>query len=446
MEKNRLSPDSPRLGWLYLTPGSEPGEVPAMLLDKDSSVQLTLPLSEAYDREAPYSRWWSDGIMHMDDPDRSKHSYAPPRSLVFQDTLGTVSLVGCRSTNYRSSMVAGHGTVVANYAVLGGRSFGYEHINGMRTESPAISAWTKLSAISSRREHDDRHRVKALHMTLSSPPDVPLARSMNLALRVAWRTDPKPGTFVATEAVQVETLTKDVRGWPDHLRHHGAMLDLVTIAGWKPFGFSKVMVRLDSDVVEGPRGSREVPRWLQVVAHGLPEQSEPFDAVKFLFPYAEVGPRGVKRWLRLREDYARVIEPLLSIVRSDAPWSVASVVHSGIALESLGYLIDVYDNDGANLNSRKAISFNNGLRVILEDMAVKPFDTEGWIERANESYMGAKHADRGEMPDVVDMINSLRENLNILRFWIALRLGVRPQTLLDNMRFDPNSSPFRAVE
>lgn len=446
MDENRLTPDSPRLGWLYLSPASDPGEVAAMLLDKDSSLQLTLPLSEALDREAPYSRWWSDGVMHMDDPSQTKHSYEPPRSLVFQDALGTVSLVGCRSTNYRSSMAAGHGIVVANYAVLGGRSFGYEHINGMRTESPAISAWTRLSAISSRRETDDRHRIQALHMTLSSPPDVPLARNMNLALRVTWRADPKPGTFVATEAVQVETLTKDERSWPEHLRFHGAMLDLVTIAGWKPFGFSRVTVRLDSDVLPDPRGGHEEPRWLQVATHRFPEQIEPFDKTKFLFPYDEVGPRGVKRWLKLRKEYERAIDPLLSIVRSDEPWSIASVVQSGIALESLGYLIDVNDNDGAHLNRFEGIAFNKGLQVILDDMEIKPFDTEGWIERANASYMGAKHADRGEMPDMVDMLNSLRENLYILRFWIALRLGVKPATLLDRLRTDPNRSAFRALD
>lgn len=447
MPKNQITPGESRLGWVFVSPESEIGEVSAMLVDKDSSIQLVLPLGGIMRDGAPHSRWWSHGIMHMDDPDRTRFSYAPPKSLVFHDTSGTVALVGCRSAGYRGNIGAGRGVVIANYAVLGGRSFGYGRVNGMRTEAPAIAAWTKITARSISTEKDERNRVRSLNLKLESPPRVSLARTFNLGLRVHWWTDPEPGSFTATEAVQVETNLRDARSWNDHLTHHSAMLDLVTIAGWQPFGFSRITVKLDSDVLESKFVHEAEPKWREVVTHRLPRQEGPLEKLKFLFLFNEIGPRGVKRWLALREEFYRMIDPLLGIVRSEEPWGLASVVQSGIALEALGYQLEISEHGGRNLNRYGGIAFNKGLRHILDDLTVTPFeDADGWIERANASYMGAKHPDRGDMPDTVDMANSLRENILVLRFWIAQRLGVSTETLASRLRSEPHREAFIAEE
>jgi hypothetical protein len=106
---NELVPGEPRLGWVYLNGGSDARKVAAMLRDTGSSIELTLP---------------------------TKHSYAPPRVLIFQDSFGEVALVGCRATSYQSNFAAGHGLVVSNFAVLGGRHFAYEEINGIVQRRP----------------------------------------------------------------------------------------------------------------------------------------------------------------------------------------------------------------------------------------------------------------------------------------------------------------------
>ena len=444
---NVLVPGEPRLGWVYFGGGSGAAKAAAMLRDTGSSIELTLPLDEAAPDGHPYSRWWSDGIMHMDDPDRTKHSYVPPRVLVFQDSLGEVALVGCRATSHEGNFAAGHGRVVSNFAVLGGRHFAYEEINGMRSEAPAMAAWTHLSAMSIEHETDDQNRVQTVTMALSSPPAISLSRHLNAEMRMTWRTDRPAGGFVASEAVQVQTLVKSTKTWEEHLKLHGALLELVSIAGWRPFGFANVEVQLSEDRIKLSPTKHGEPRWLRVVDHRLPKQSKPVGNVKFLFPYREIGPRGVKRWLKLRDDYDRAIGALLSILRSDEPWGIASVVQSGIALEALGYAIDIHKNQGIHLDRRKQLPFNTALQVILDDMEVRPFtDTDEWIRRANEAYMGAKHPDRGEMPDSLDLTNVLRENLYVLRFWIGLQLGVKPASLLDRLSFDPSRLPFRLVE
>lgn len=444
MASNELIRDEPRLGW-FVDGNPKTEHIAVMLRDTGAAVELTIPLMDMRGGDDAYSRWWSTGILFMDDPDRSKYSYKSPRVLMMRDDYGPVVLVECRAFGYRRSFAVGRGQIVANYAVLGAESLDYEEICGMRTEAPALAAWTRLSGMEVSVERDDENRAKSVHMTLTSPPPVALARRMNLTMLPTWRTEWPTGSFIATEGVKLETTVSKARSWDEHLQVHGALLDLVSIAAWKPFGFSVVQVQR----VEGERGGRADPSaeksWLNVATHRLPRHAEWDKEPQFLFPYDEVAPKGVKRWLRLRSDYGRVVGPLLNILRSEKPWSHASLVQSGIALEMLGYLVDTIKNDGGNLNSRSQMNFKVGLQVILDDMETKPFnDTAGWIDRASDAYMGAKHPDRAE-PDSLDMLNALRENLLVLRFWIALQVGATPKTLNDRVGTQPHSHEFVAA-
>lgn len=441
MAKNELVPGEPRLGW-FIDGDPDTHQIAVMLRDTETAIKLTVPLQGMFSKDDPYGRWWSSGVKFGDDPDRTKYSYRPPRVLLMNDVHGPVVLVGCRSTGSTSSFRAGKGHIVANFAVLGGRHLNFEKIHGLRTEVPALAAWTRLSSMAVETETDRDSRIQSVQMTLANAEAILLSRTLNLEMRSTWRTERPNGGFLAYEGVELETSVQRARTWEDHLQIHGAVLELVSIAGWKPFGISSVKVLRTDDPDRNWAGSSRGEHWLPVVTHRLPKQKAWAKDPRFLFPYPEVGPRGISRWLRLRKNYGRVVGPMLNILRSDDRWGHSSLVQSGIALEALGYLIDVEKNDGANLNGRKQMNFKPGLRVILADMKVTPFeDTEGWIERADASYMGAKHPDRSE-PDSLVQINTLRENLLILRFWIGLQLGVRPKSLSTALNMDPLANEF----
>ena len=117
---------------------------------------------------------------------------------------------------------------------------------------------------------------------------------------------------------------------------------------------------------------------------------------------------------------------------------------SGIALEQLGYLIELKHNQGTQLNDRGSLSFMKALDTILDDMSSLPIEedeVEDWKERCRNVYMGAKHGDREEA-DHLTTLNTLRENLLILRYWIAQTLGVSGEVLDRNLAFDPLSGGF----
>lgn len=439
--ENALIPGEPRLGW-FVDGNPDTERVAVMLQDTGTAIEITIPLKGMFSKDDPYRTWWSDGMHFVDDPNGTKHSYKPPRVLLVEDAHGPVVLVGCHSKGFRSNLHVGQGQIVANFAVLGGSHLRYEKIDGLRTEVPGLAAWTRLSSMEVQVATDVRHRIKSVQMKLVDAQPVSLARPLNLEMRSSWRTEQPTGKFLAYEGVELDTSVRQPRTWDEHFLIHGAVLDLVSIAAWRSFGISSVQVRRIDDPERNIAGSSMGDRWLRVSTHRLPEHRPWANEPRFLFPYQEIGPRGVARWFRLRKTYGRVVGPLVNILRSEEPWGHSSVVQSGIALEHLGYLIDVDKNDGIHLNNRKQMNFKPGLQVILDDMKVKPFpDHSAWIDRADAAYMGLKHPDRPE-PDTLVMMNTLRENLLILRFWIGLQLGARPESLMDALANDTLAYAF----
>lgn len=444
MTKNELIVGKPRLGW-FIDGNKLTNPIAVMLRDTGAAIELTVPLQEMLGENDPYDRWWSQGIMFVDDPQRSKHSYRPPAVLLMCDQSGSVALVGCRATGSSRNFQVGQGQIVANYAVLGGRSLKFDKINGLRTEVPALAAWTRLSSMEVDVTKDESNRVQSVQMTLTNAPEVHLARPLNLTMHSTWRTENPHGSFLAYEGVKLKTCVVRPRGWEDHLHLHVAVLDLVSLAAWRPFGFSSVEVLRTDDSVTSAGGTVLYEKWSSVATHRLPLHEPWTREPRFLFPWAEIGPRGVSLWLNLRKDYYQVISPVLNVLRSDHMWSHASAVQSSIALEALGYLIDTLKNAGAHLNSRKQINFKPALQVILDDLTERPFaDTAGWISRANNVYMGAKHPDHLE-PDTLIMLNTLRENLLIVRYWIAQQLGATADSLRQGLRTDPLAREFEAI-
>jgi hypothetical protein len=137
MPENELIVGTPRVGWFLDGDHSTP-PLGVMLEDTGEQVVLSLPTGVADDA---YRRWFAFGTMFVDDPDRSRFSYAPPNVTMFKDADGPVVLVGCRAAGHREREV-GVGRIVANFAVVGGTNLNYDAINGLRSEIPALARWT----------------------------------------------------------------------------------------------------------------------------------------------------------------------------------------------------------------------------------------------------------------------------------------------------------------
>ena len=458
MADNELIVGEPRLGWL-IDGNPETPEAAVMLRDTGSVIELRIPLQGMLREDGPYARWWSSLTMHADDPEQTKYSYTPPRVMLFHDDCGVVALVGCRAGGTRQTLDAGYGVIVANYAVLGGRSLKYDKINGMRSDLPAMASWTGITSLIVKANNDAEGLLESVQVELKRLSPVSISRTLNLAIHPLWEARQPHAAFSARERIMLGTMVKDARSWEDHLMVHGAVWDLVSIAAWRPFTVARLEVCRGDDLVRTSRGTTE--RWSQVVTHRLPQYSDDNSRkLSFLFWYDNIGARGVKRWLHLREEYTDAFDPFLSILRSDEPWSDANVVQIGIVLEKLGYLIDIKKNEGDHLNGHNQLSFMEALQVILDDMPVTPFvgddetenevhenessvdnTSDAWKRNIRAAYMGLKHADR-TMPDSLDLINALRKSILVVRFWIAVQIGVHKNFLKEARKYDPLSKRF----
>lgn len=462
MADNELIVGEPRLGWLIDGNPKTP-ETAVMLRDTGAIIELRIPLQGMFREDGPYARWWSSLTMHADDPEQTKYSYTPPRVMLFHDDRGFVALVGCRASGARQARHAGYGVIVANYAVLDGISSKYDKINGMRSDIPAMSAWTGITSMAVKPNNDSEGLLEAVQVELKRLPPVSISRTLNLVIHPLWDASQRRAAFSTRERIMLETKVKDARSWEEHLMVHGAVWDLVSIAAWRPFTVTRLEVCRGDDLGNTLKGTTEC--WRRVATHRLPQYGDDDSRkLSFLFWYDNIGARGVKHWLRLREEYTDAFDPFLSILRSDDPWNDTNVVQIGIVLEKLGYLIDIKKNEGAHLNGQDQLSFMKALQVILDDMPVTPFvgddesenevhenelsvdDTsDAWKRNIRAAYMGLKHADR-TMPDSLDLINALRKSILVVRFWVAHQLGVHENVLKEGRKYDPLSKPFIGID
>lgn len=446
MANNTLVEGQPRIGWM-IDGNPDTPHIAVMLELTSEQIVLTVPTQGMFGHDDPYGRWFSRGIEVVSDGQVLEPT-EPPRVLKFYDFRGVVMLVGCRTAGWNSSMGAGAGRIVANYAVMGDHDLAIERINGVRTEMPALAAWTRLSSTERRTVTDEAHRVQELTITLRSPSATKLSNRKNFTLQPSWRTSaPERGTLAAHDVVQLVSQTVAKDGWDENLVLHRAIQDLISLSAWRAFGYSRIEVgvRTDQTDDDNPRfGARPHVEWSEVVTHRLrlhqPWKSEP----RFLFTYADIGAAGVRLWLKLRDRYERALFPLIGVVDQRGMFAESRVLQTGIAVEALGFQLASEATPSA-LNSRGQISYSDALQLIIDDMPVVPIpDVAAWRDRSRLSYMGVKHADN-PMPDMLTVANAYRENALVLRYWLASKLGCPDAVLRERLDMDPLASEYVAA-
>lgn len=446
VSSNDLVVGSPRLGRLIDGDERTP-EVAVLLEDTGGQVQVVVLTGGVASRD-PYERWFSGSqVMYGDDPERVLYAYKPPRVAMFYDVNGPVALVGCRAGKARSSMTGGRGVVEVDFAVLGARHMNYEKINGVRVEMPGLSPWTRMKSVHVTPSAGSDGRVRNLEVRLEAPDAVHLSRRVNLGLRPTWRTSRSEsgGTFEAHDVVELMTATQRPRAWVEHLDTVLAVRELMCLSAWKPLGFTKVAVNRGDDPQRVLSGDAIGERWAQVVSYRFPTHQDWVQEPNFLFYFPEIGSAGVRRWLRLRRHFSRAFKPLVEILDQEDAFVSTRLVQTGIALEALGYQL-LLDAGAVPPNKRLVVKYHEALDAVLGDMAHIPLDDQkGWKDRSSQCYRGVKHADNS-LPGTLDLLNTYRENVLVLRYWLAARMGLDDAALKARLEDDPLGRPWVAAE
>lgn len=433
MGNNEISETHPRIGWLMTDREGAP-QFPGMLTMEGRRLRLTVPtpgMIQAETQPCPYTARWPSS------EDEAEGTL--PHEILFHDVHGSISLIGCAATSWNQGGDAGQVSCRPDFAVMDAATLGYSTIQGMRVDMPALISWTGLRSLDLKIEPNDEGKARAATVRAEAPDAIEVSSELRLHIKPTWRTHQRDslGEFGMAEAVEVATASEQPLSWDAHLKPVSAMRDLVVVAGWRNFGFRQIMVNRRDDPQRVMSGDAIGERWARVVTHRFPFHEDWEKAPRFLFQLDDIGPHGLETWLSFREDYQRAVAPLVGIASRPEAYLEARLMHSGVAIESAGYIARREAGESGRFNYRAAAE------TILSQMNYIPFeDASAWLERSTRTYREVKHADN-PYPNTIEMVNAVRENCLILRCWFALRLGVPTETLKRNVELDPMSKELR---
>jgi hypothetical protein len=441
---NQLPIGESRFGdFVDFDPGTP--DVKAALQRSEAGISLTLAWSEP---SSPYAQWFiRDDIAEM-----VKESGAgepqPPSRVLFHDSHGSVLLLGCRARGYHSNMFGpGSGTVHAYAAVLGVENdCDFESPHGLRSQVSGLREWLGVSS----------WKVD-FHGTDPALPDVtvtPLDREsieignidgLSLSLDPGWRLDPNEGVdkMVLHDLLRCTTRSQPGAPWSAHVQVHRAIRDLLVLSRWCAESLVEVAALRNDDPLVTLDDVEHGPQWRQVVVKAVvPEPSETRHR-QHLIRFDDLGADGVRRWIRLRDEYRRALDPVISGIELKDATAHTMLAHTAPGLEALGYLLML--RDGVKPARAAGSTLGGRFERILADVGdCLPFDGPEWGRTTSTVYNALKHANRAA-PEPVDVANAWRKCVMVVRAWVALELGVPRGTVKDRLAGDPQASKFVRV-
>lgn len=445
---NELEVGQSRIG-LMIDGLPETPRVAVKLERTDKRIEVTIPFLDGH--ADIYQYWFSSGISYGDDPERNKRRYEPPLSISFYDAKGPVGLVGSHASGATIALGGagtGEGLLTLDYAILGaGSATDYESINGLRSEVEGLGTWIGLRSLEAEREVEDG-RLKSVNLRLQASPSIRAGRLLNAEFQSNWRYGPGPGPdqTTITERMQIHTQIKKAASWEDHFRVHFSIRNILRISSWRPLNFVSHEVMSGSDPVRTLDGKSHGNQWLPVVTYrtGIAEAGTKLSGGDFLFLYADIGSGGVERWGQLSRKFERGLTPLVGLLDLEGATLEAHLAQVGIGFEMLGY--DLLIEAGESKTKARDAHFVGQVRAVTSVVAgVLPFSAEGFPSLLRRTYTGVKHADK-DRPDRQSMHLAYLESIQVLRAWVALRLGMPKQKLKTALERDSITRHIRDIE
>jgi hypothetical protein len=421
-----MTGNAARIGFLF--DGDPTTDLMSALYEFDETgVRLHVPFMS---NEDVRSRWWSHGILHMDDLDRTKYYYEPASELDYIDYKGPVGLLGCVSSDATRDVGGGvgRGTISARYALEGAReAANFTKLNGFRSEIDGLSYWLAYSAHQTSIKRQKDGRPSEVTTTMKPVDAVTLGTSLNLK---AIAKGTAPGGWSPEAAyrsrVFIETFSTRPREWQEHLELHYAVRNLVRVAAWRPINFQSHQATSLKESVD-LRGKlhnqwREVRTATTGVADSVWRTQD-----RFMFAFSEIGTKGISRWLKLVSKYEHGITPLVGLLDLEGATIDAIISQLGIAIEAVGYqsLVDSGKTPAAANRTNVANRIDHLIDEVRGSLSF-PHATFG--QGFADSYNSVKHANRDVVAPEVK-IDHFQNGVELLRVWIALRLGLKPTTL-----------------
>jgi len=415
-------------------------KVKVVLENSDQGIGITIPWSNDED---PYASWFLRDIGVAQAP---PYPVGPPvpKRVLFSDSYGSVLLIGCRARGFHTNLMGpGAGTLWARAAVMGvDHDVDFENPHGLRTDISGLRTWLGVSSWSETWEYAHKS-VKATVRSVDVP-DIEVGEygGLNLSIRFsgAIRREEESGQRVLLDFARCETRSDEQLNWEAHLKLHHAVRDLLVLSRWYDESCVESFVLHFSDPNLTLDGKYHGKQWRTVVMPNTETRVASEGRMPYLIKYSDLEPAGLLRWIALRDEYARALDPVISSIRLRGATPNTLLAHTGPGLEALGYLLML--RDGCLQRDAARAPLKSRFKRISKDLgSCLPFEVDEWVNDAVRSYNGLKHANRSE-PDTVDLLNAWRKSVLVARAWVAAELGIPVERLKERFSNDPQRHPY----
>lgn len=362
-------------------------------------------------------------------------STSTPTSLRFRDTRGEVILGGCRDLGTTvSSIGTGSTRLRADRVVQAGDvQTDYGDVDGMSTEIDGLAAWSGMTTIETIIEKDPL----AVVIRAQNRNAIDLGGSPAVTIESSFTHNPMPKTSVhsITDTATLRTRSEVLTDWKQHAAVHHMYQDLMCLVYGTPcFARIASVKREDDQPFVRPGDRRRTWREVYEPTFGRTLQHrEPFDRIRSrpLFRYTDTDPEKLASWGTEWEFWSRPTWIAVTTMFQRGTTIEARLLQMGVALEALGYAI--WKIGGAS-GGRPTPAFPSLLRLIVDLVPVEHPSLFGtrtasqWVTEFNRAFKGAKHADN-PLPDPSRAYELSTGALNIIRAWLASRLGVSAERI-----------------
>jgi hypothetical protein len=411
----------------------------ATLVRTEGGVSFSMTFN--HEETPEYRRWFTaDGFFAADGAEDTK-PVGPPSELMFDDSHGQIALLGCRAVNWHTNFHTGYGTIQASAAVVGASSTAYAKITGLRSEVSGLRSWVGATSIKNKPERNPETKRLKQTFVLEAPDPINIPDS-GLSFSPDFVSSQKTDTVSIRDVVQLIHRTEQEEPWHVHQGAQLAVRDLLAISRWRAETVTPAFVCRPDDLLPDANDQpTERPWWRKAIYSDTPSPMEETTKIEHLIWWDELKPEGMVKWIKLREDFARAIDPAVSSIYLKNSIIEVQLTQIAIGLEALGHLIAMRD-DGSTEAQANALNFKERLIRIAQDVPdVLPFVNDTWAQTMATAYNSLKHVNRPtqQLPMVA---NSWREGTLLFRAWIAAELGLDHEEIKSRLARDRHSRPL----
>lgn len=437
---NELLRGTRRTGDFYDSYADTP-EVKVTLERSDSGIGLTVAWSGP---EVPDAAWFMSNGGFLLGAELQSEPKPVPKRVLFHDSHGTVLLIRCWARGFHADALGpGSGILWAQAAIMGvPADKEFDRPNGMQTEISGLREWLGVTSWDKRHEFGDgTHRVILSSLETSTLKAGEHA-GMTLDFRSGWGMIPEEGRDgrVLLDLLRCTTRSVEPLDWGVHMQLHRAIRDLLVVSRWRDESCVAVRALREDDPLTTLDGESHGDQWREVVVSDDERKPAPKGYAPHLLKYEDLGVEGIDRWVALRDEFARALDPVITSINLRNTTPHTRLAHTGPGIEALGYLLMI--RDGMEVNKAARATLQARFERILADLGgCLPFDGPTWVDQTVAAYNALKHANR-TLPDDADVMNSWAECVMVVRAWVALELGIGIDVLKSRLADDKQPRHF----